>query len=412
VLPTEFRYFDRVDRPLFRALRGAVRIGLGFDPAPTPEVARELGAMFYDADPLAEDFVAEVYDRQGAKAGRALLERVLTEGLESIDDPPASLVALFADIEDDPDWVDWEQIEAGAKVFRRWGTDIFRFAGAVTLAAYAESTVAKPLALTGAYAGVSTKHRFLETAAFWIAVSEPGGLRPGGAGRGSALRVRIMHVFVRARLLEHPEWDRAAWGVPISQADELLTLLGGSVVPGLAMRAMGYRTTAEEMRAAMHFWRYVGHLMGVRPRVHPETIPEALQVLFVAAIRGANTAGEDGVHLCQSFAQAFDVPPDARLGDRLEAGIHRGFTRFFLPGPIYRANGMPPVGLWVLVPLLMAPGIFLTETLRRHLPAVDALQDRVQRRRRDAWLARHLPGRKAEYAPVEKLREAPAAAHP
>ena len=162
----------------------------------------------------------------------------------------------------------------------------------------------------------------------------------------------------------------------------------------------------------MHFWRYVGHLMGVRPRVHPETIPEALQVLFVAAIRGANTAGEDGVHLCQSFAQAFDVPPDARLGDRLEAGIHRGFTRFFLPGPIYRANGMPPVGLWVLVPLLMAPGIFLTETLRRHLPAVDALQDRVQRRRRDAWLARHLPGRKAEYAPVEKLREAPAAAHP
>jgi len=75
----------------------------------------------------------------------------------------------------------------------------------------------------------------------------------------------MMHVFVRQRLLAHPEWDLDAWGVPISQADALLTLLGGSVAPGLALRAMGYRPSAEDIEDAMLFWRYVGHLMGVRP---------------------------------------------------------------------------------------------------------------------------------------------------
>ena len=160
-------------------------------------------------------------------------------------------------------------VEHGARVFRRYGTAMFRFAGAVTLEAYSESSVAKPLILTGAYAGGSTRHRFLETAAFWIAVSEPGGLAPGAPGRASALRVRIMHVFVRKRLLAHPEWNVDAWGVPISQGDALLTLMGGSFAPGIAMQAMGYRPSVRDIEAMMHFWRYVGHLMGVRPRWYP-----------------------------------------------------------------------------------------------------------------------------------------------
>lgn len=402
--PTEFRYFERLDEPAPRRLRALCTRVLGFDPAPPREVAEAFASMYFDADPLAEAFVDEVYLRRGRGEGRAMLERALTEGVDAIEDPPGSLRALFADIERDPEWVDWAAIERGAKVFRRWGTAIFRFAGAVTLAAYSESSVAKPLALTGAYAGGSTKHRFLETAAFWIAVSEPGGLRPGSEGRASALRVRIMHVFVRQRLKAHPEWRGEAWGVPISQADALLTLLGGSVVPGLGLRAMGYRTSAAEIRDAMAFWRYVGHLMGVRPRVHPRTIREALQILFVAAFRGAETAGEDGRHLCQSFVEAFAPDVDAGPWARLEDRVHRGFTQFFLPPPVYRANGLPSAGPWALLPLAMAPTIFGLETLRRLVPPLEQVADAIARRQRRRWLERHLPGREAAYAPVETLR--------
>ncbi len=95
---------------------------------------------------------------------------------------------------------------------------------------YSESSIAKPLSLAGGYAGDTAHKRQLETVRFWIDISEPGGLDkgpPASRGRGTAMRVRIMHVFIRRRLIKHPEWDLSAWGVPISISDATLTLMGG-----------------------------------------------------------------------------------------------------------------------------------------------------------------------------------------
>lgn len=380
---------------------------LGFDPAPPDDVVATFASMYYDADPLAEAFVREVYFTQGSARGRELLEQALAHGVGSIPDAPESLRRLFADIERDPDWVDLELVEHGARVFRRYGTSVFRFAGAITLTAYAESSVAKPLALTGAYAGKSARHRFLETAAFWIAVSEPGGLAPGAPGRASALRVRVMHVFVREKLLAHPEWNLDAWGVPISQADATLTLMGGSVAPGLALYAMGYRTSKRDILALMHFWRYVGHLMGVRPRWYPSSLREAAQLSFLTFVKGAHRAGDDERRLCQAYAHAFAPAPDAPWVDRLRGGVshrvHLGYTRFFMPRRAYRRNQLPGAWPWVLYPLLQAPFIFAAETLRLSFPPLDEVADQVARRSRKRWLRRHLGDRAAEYRPAERF---------
>ncbi len=405
--PTEFRYFGRAERPGIKLLRKLVRATLGFDPAPPDEVAQRFAAMYYDADPLAEAFVEEIYFGRGAQVGRAMLEQALAGGTDSVPDAPASLRRLFEDIELRPAWLDPALVEHGARVFRRWGSRVFEFAGAITLEAYAESSVAKPLALTGAYAGATTRKRFLETVAFWIAVSEPGGLDPGAAGRASALRVRIMHVFVRKRLLAHPEWDLAAWGVPISQADALLTLMGGSFAPGIAMQAMGYRPSRRDIEATMHFWRWVGHLMGVRPSWYPTSLTEACQLAFMASLKGARQAGADGQRLCQSYADLFApdaaAPLPARLRAALTHRLHLGYTRFFLSRGAYRHNQLPGAGLWALHPLAQAPFIFAAETLRRHLPGLDAVADRAARRERARWFTRHMGDRKAEYHPAESF---------
>src|SRR5205807_1581387 len=78
------------------------------------------------------------------------------------------------------------------------------------------------------------------------------------------MRVRVMHVFLRRRLLAHPAWELAAWGVPISQSDALITLMSSSLTPGLALHLMGYRTSIREIEAMMHYWRYIGYLLGVQ----------------------------------------------------------------------------------------------------------------------------------------------------
>jgi hypothetical protein len=403
--PTEFRYWANLRAPRVRALRAAGRLALGFDPAPADEVVRAFAAMYYDADPLAEAFVDEVYGPRGAAVGRAMVERALAEGAAQVPDAPASLVRMFEDLDQDPAWVDRARVAHGARVFRRWGPDVFRFAGAVTLAAYAESSVAKPLALTGAYAGGSARHRFLETVAFWIAVSDPDGLARGAPGRAAALRVRLMHVFVRRRLLRHPEWDLAAWGVPISQGDAMLTLMGGSFAPGLAMRALGYAPSTDDIEAAMHFWRYVGHLMGVRPRWYPTTMREAWQLAFVAAVKGCNQAGEDGRKLCQAYARAFApdpaLPLRARLRDELDHRVHLGYTRLFVPPWQYRASAMPATGAWPLVPLAQAPLVVGAELARRVSPRLDDAVDRLARWRRERWYARRMGARRPEYRAVE-----------
>lgn len=399
--PAEFRYWENQEKPWARALRRAMHLVLGFDPKPDDELVRDVAAMYYDADPLAEAFVDEVYLGRGAEVGRAMLDGAIANGTASVADAPDSLVELFADIETDPPWVDHALVEHGARVFRRYGTSVFHFAGSITLAGYAENSVAKPLILTGGYAGDSTRQRFLETAAFWIAVSNPGGMRPGAPGRASALRVRIMHVFVRRRLLAHPEWRLGDWGVPISQADALLTLMGGSFAPGLAMRAMGFRTSDRDILALMHFWRYVGHVMGVRPRWYPSSMRDGYRLAYITALKGANKSGDDGRTLCQSYARAFE--PSARgqtdLREQWMARVHRGYTRFFTPPWIYRAMKMPRVGLWALHPLAQFPVIFATETLRRRVRRVDDLVDRAARWQRDRWFAHHMGERRAEYNP-------------
>ncbi len=411
--PAEFLYWEHLDHPRVRKIRSVCRAVLGFDPAPPDEVVHALAAMYYDADPVAEAFVDEVYLGRGMAAGRAMLERALADGVDAVPDAPASLRALFADIDRDPPWLDWDRVERGARAFRRYGTAVFRFAGAITLEGYAESSVAKPLALTGAYAGATARKRFLETAAFWIAVSEPGGLRAGAPGRASALRVRVMHVFVRRKLMSHREWDLAAWGVPISQGDALLTLMGGSFAPGFGMYAMGFLPSRDDIRAMMEFWRYVGHLIGVRPRWYPSSLAEAAQLAFVTAIKGARRSGDDGRALCQAYARAFEpeeVDDDTadrgvlvRLRGALEHRIHLGYTKYFTSRRTYRHNALPPAGAWGYIPLLVAPWIATAEILRRAFPALDGVADRVARRRRDRWFARHMKGRAAEYRPVEQF---------
>jgi hypothetical protein len=395
VAPTEFRYWENEGQPWVKAVRTAGRL-LGFDPAPPRDVVDAVAAMYEDGDPLADAFLDEV---GSAKDARAMFSKAARDGIASVPDAPATLRALFADVESSPAWLDLDQVERGARVFRRYGAAVFHFAGTITLAGYSESSVAKPLALAGGYVGGSARRRFLDTVSFWIEVSEPRGLAKGAPGWVTSLHVRLGHALVRRRLLGHPAWNRAAWGIPISQADALFTLMGGSIAPGLAMRAMGFRTSRADIQALLHFWRWVGHIVGVKPRWYPTTPEDAMKLAFLGLARGAGLSGDDGRMLCQSYANAFAPDPSDRLTERLRArlshGVHLGYTRFFLPPWIYRRNKLPSAGLWALHPLAQMPFVFTLESLRRVSPAIDDALDLTRRRMRRAWLTRHTKAAKA-----------------
>lgn len=406
-IPTEFQYFENIRQPVNVWRVRLARVLMRQQPTLPDAVIRTWAESYYDADPVAERFVEEVYLKQGQAAGRAMVEQALEHGAQAVPDAPDSLKTLFAEAEKDPVWVDWAKVELGARVFRRYGPQLYGFLGAITLDAYQENSVTKPLVFTGAYAGESANRRFLETAGFWRDVSSPGGMRPGGIGVRTAMKVRLMHVFVRKGLLRHPQWNREAWGVPISQGDALLTLIAGSIAPGIGLQAMGYRASRREIEAMMHFWRYVGHIMGVQPSWYPSTVEEGLSLLLASFIKGPKQAGEDGRQLAHAYINSF-APGDEDSGftflrKKLDYWLELGMTWFYLPRHTFRHHQLPSPGLWGLAPLAQFPLVFGLETIRRHSRWADDFRDRQAQRSADRWLRLHLGQRGAEYKAVEQF---------
>jgi hypothetical protein len=390
-------------RTVDRVLRACTGTGLH----PAADQVRAVTDGLFAADPLAERFADEVLDRPG---GRAMLDAALGPGgVATVPDAPEAMRELFAGFERTPDWVRPELVERGAAVWRRWGTMLFAVAGSTTLEMYTEAAVATPLSLAGGYAGDNARRRFFETVRFWIDVSEPGALfTPGSAGRSTALRVRVMHVAVRRRVAGHPEWDEDRWGVPISRTWQMMTLLGGSVAPALALWPLGHLTSPAEMRALLHFQRYLGHLLGVEPRWYPETVSDAVRLLLLVLDARSRDSGAHGAELIESFPAGFAPAPGLAGADRLRSvythGVHAGYAWLWTARRTWRAHRMPSPLPWIAVPLLRAPFVAAAELAGHLLPPVRRALERRGARHRERWYARYARGHVAAYEATSGLR--------
>jgi ER-bound oxygenase mpaB/B'/Rubber oxygenase, catalytic domain len=277
----------------------------------------------------------------------------------------------------------------------------------VTFNGYALETIATPLALTGAYTGGTAFGRYLETSRLWTDTTEPGAMRPGGAGRRSAVLVRVLHSIIRHTLLPHPEWNRDKLGVPISQFGMFGTLLLSSFAPGQQLKLLGYLPTDDDIAAMMHHWHYVGYLMGFEPPWYPETVTDAFQAQLLIALSEAPRVGKDSQELCRSFMDTYRPADDARgvrrLYGELRFKAQLGHARFYLGEQSYGRTGLRDPGLWRYAPLARFGPNFTRETLRRHVPGVAGWIDQTHRLARHEFLNKNLEGGEAKFKPVDKL---------
>src|SRR5689334_518358 len=61
-------------------------------------------------DPLADAVVADLATR-GRRAGQDLVGRAVRDGIDTVPGAPDSLRALFAQLDEVPDWVDHDQLD-------------------------------------------------------------------------------------------------------------------------------------------------------------------------------------------------------------------------------------------------------------------------------------------------------------
>ncbi|MGB2812591.1 MAG: oxygenase MpaB family protein [Mycobacterium sp.] len=410
VVPTAFRWPDAREAGTHARVRARVKRVIGLDLFPDESVAIEYGRLLNTGDPVAERFVNETFlGALGPERAREMLNRALAGSVDDVPDAPESMRELFADFESVPDWVNQELVEQGAAVWRRWGYTLGSIGNAGTLDAYTEASLAVPLSLSGGYAGDSALNRYLETSRWWIEVCRPGAaLMPGSLGRRISMQVRVMHVSVRRRVAEHPEWDTERWGLPISQAEMMLTLLGGSVGPGLGLYALGYITSPAEITAALHFNRYLGHLVGMRSDIFPETIADGIRMLFLFDATRSYDSGAIGAELVESFVPAFAPLPHYRGVQRLRAQMHlhvqAAHARLFMLPANRRRYRLPPPWLGLAVLLLRVPLIVALEVARRISPTVDRAWQRASVRAWERWLAWSSQRKPAQFKAAEPLR--------
>lgn len=230
-------------------------------------------AAMWAGDPLADAFVADFAEVGHGRAMR-MLRQACREGIDAVADAPDSLRALFAALDDVPPWLDTERIDRDSRYTSRYSRASGIVLGAASLVSgYANSAASRPLELTGRYVE-NAGARTIEVGSWLLAVNQPGGLRRGSDGFELTIRVRVIHALVRADLARRPDWDEAAWGVPICQAYLAYTLVEFTLIPLRAMRRIGAPYLPHEEEAAYARWRYLGHLLGIDEALLPRDAAE------------------------------------------------------------------------------------------------------------------------------------------
>jgi hypothetical protein len=338
--------------------------------APRPEEWAAVRDALWRGDPPMDELVSWMLEQAPR---RALFERALTQGLASIEDPPAPLARFFAQLDAAPAWLERRLVEDGARAAQQVGMagfyvlrDLALMGGYVYFNSMNQTLVA-----TGALSKDVTRR--LGATGQWLAqVVAPAGLARFGSGFIATIRVRMVHALVRRAVDGRKDWQRERWAAPINQIDMMATYLAFGPVTLLGAQLFGVPLNRAERRAAMHMWRYVGWLMGVEEQWLASSQGDGLRKLYHASL----THRLPDQHVRELGAALRDEPLARHLPELAQRPFLRKLVRRYLYhkhiansalilGPLQRHRlGLP----WLAVPwylALSAPLRFVQRTWYR-----------------------------------------------
>ena len=220
-----------------------------------------LDELMFSGDPLADAAVEALHERAYARTG-AKLEAVRALAKEG---EPASRAFVEA-VAERPGWLDDKLLAQGQKLtlgfvaLSRLSLLHSLFAGGV----FARATLVTRA--TGRL-GADPSTRIRETGGFIGAIMQPGGMAPGALGHETTLRVRLLHASIRAFLKRTPGFGEDFVGEPIDQTMLAMTLGLFSYLNLRSFARLGVSFADGDLAAHHHLWRYVGHLLGIDPRL-------------------------------------------------------------------------------------------------------------------------------------------------
>jgi hypothetical protein len=245
--------------PHARSTRTSLIAQFGADRADLAEWALTTG------DPLADALAADIHD--GHPRARQAVQLGIHQGLDSLVDPPDSVVAFLTETERLPDYVDDDLLDHGSTPFYTVppAVHLISLSAGALIRVYESPSIAAVLTATGRL--VDGADRRIRETGKWVATAMlPGSLRVGQPGYVATLQVRLLHANMR-RLVRSREYDESAYGTPINQVDLARTWMDFTVTSLQAEESMGFGLTSSEAATLYRYWWLLGHLLGIDARL-------------------------------------------------------------------------------------------------------------------------------------------------
>ena len=294
------------------------------------EIEQNIPKLF-EFDSLADRVIEEIYLKLSFKEADSLIQKIISEGIESQKNVPACLRELFQELDEIPNWLDSEKFNKGSEFCRRssaYGLMVLR--NYSLMGGYESAAINKPLIFTGALKSGPVK-RITDTTEFWINITGVNALSRKEIGFKSCVKTRLIHAYARVSILKNPNWKTEDWGIPLNHCDMLATNLGFSLVFLNGLLTLGFKPTKEEIEGLLHFWKYVGYLLGIPPNYLPNTEIEAIEKLYAWTITQP-ASDEDTKTLAKSL---MDEPyysnfPKYKWQKKIVAESHLAYNQYFL----------------------------------------------------------------------------------
>lgn len=284
-----------------------------------------LNRMRLEGDAVADRVIDEIF-QQGdlAAVNKAMAALICNDGIPAPSLPVGIRDYLITTAE--LPQVDQEKLLAGQRVFELYGPEILAILGFYSLpAAYAARKGVQVLYRT-AYLLKRPVRRVFETAQMIVDVLVDGGLAPGGRGVRTTQKVRLMHGAVRKLTLKNPQqpWDMGL-GLPLNQEDLAGTLMTFSYLVLNGLERLNVELTTYQKESYLHCWQIVGHVIGIRPELIPDSLEDAEKLTRIIYDRQV-AFSEEGCALTHALIEGMqEIIPD-----RIFEGLPPSMIHYFL----------------------------------------------------------------------------------
>lgn len=238
-----------------------------------------------------------------------------------------------------PEWYSSEKVLAGEKVFSEFGPEIFMLLNVSSLPmCYTCAKGAQVLYDTGRLMSHNKEidplaRRLMETGQMIFNVLSEGGLAPEGNGIVTIQKVRLIHASIRYYLKNRAQqngfnWGSADLGEPINQEDLAGTLMSFGPVILNGLEKLDIKLNQEQIDGYIHCWKVVGHLMGIKEALLPDTYQESFQ-LATKILTHQSAPSEAGAALTNSCIEFIQGAIKGNYLDELPAYLIQYFLEDF-----------------------------------------------------------------------------------